>query len=378
VSFVTSPGSLAASLTELWSPRVVAEVDDAYVKVAKVHGSLAWHSHDNEDELFFVLKGHLRIEMDGQTVELDEGELSVVPKGVRHNPVADEECHLLLIERKSTQHTGNVTTEKTRSLAEQLRPMVSAGSSGGLAQTRRMNRARHVGIVAVSAEGAALCYRTLCAESRAILGPHDHPQVTMHTFPLAEYMVHVAAGRWQDAAGLLLSSADVLVRAGAELLVCPDNTLHQALDLVRDRTPVPWLHIAEEVAAVALASGFKRLGILGTRYLMEGPVYRRALVAAGIGHEIPGADDRERINAIIFDELVYGRLEEASRSYFRAVIEALGARGCDAVVLGCTEIPLLITETDSPLPVIDSTRTLARAAIREATRRGEGAHHVSG
>ena len=124
----TSPRNLAASLTELWSPRVVAEVDDAYVKVAKVHGSLAWHSHDNEDELFLVLKGHLRIEMDGHQVELDEGELYVVPNGVRHNPVADEECHLLLIERKSTRHTGNVTTEKTRSLAEQLRPIASTGA----------------------------------------------------------------------------------------------------------------------------------------------------------------------------------------------------------------------------------------------------------
>jgi aspartate racemase len=225
-----------------------------------------------------------------------------------------------------------------------------------------------VGIVAVSAEGAALCYRIICAESAPILGPHDHPQVTMHTYPLAEYMAHVEADRWHDAAGLLLSSADVLVRAGAELLICPDNTLHQALDLVRDRTPVPWLHIADEVAAVALARGFKRLGVLGTRYLMEGPVYRKTLVAAGIGHEIPEADDRERINAIIFDELVYGRLEDNSRGYFRTVIEALGARGCDAVVLGCTEIPLLIPGEDAPLPAIDSTRTLARAAIREAIR----------
>jgi aspartate racemase len=366
VSFLTSPGIAAASLTELWSPRVVAEVDDAYVKVAKIHGSLAWHSHDQEDELFFVLKGHLRIEMDGHKVELDEGELHVVPKGVRHNPVADEECHLLLIERKSTLHTGNATTEKTRSLAEQLRPIAGTGTFSGPTPTRRTNRARHVGIVAVSAEGAALCYRTICAESAPILGPHDHPQVTMHTYPLAGYMAHVEADRWQEAGELLLSSADVLVRAGAELLICPDNTLHQALDLVRDRTPVPWLHIAEEVAAAARTRGFRRLGVLGTRYLMEGPVYRRTLVAAGIGHEIPDAADRERINAIIFDELVYGRFEEPSRRYFRAVIEALGARGCDAVVLGCTEIPLLITDADSPLPAIDSTRTLARAAIREA------------
>jgi mannose-6-phosphate isomerase-like protein (cupin superfamily) len=123
MSSVSSPKQVAASLTELWSPRVLAEVDDAYIKVAKVHGSLAWHSHENEDELFLVLKGHLRIEMEGSSVELDEGEMFVVPKGVRHNPVAEQECHLLLIERKTTLHTGNIVTDKTRSLADQLRPV---------------------------------------------------------------------------------------------------------------------------------------------------------------------------------------------------------------------------------------------------------------
>ena len=120
---VVSPKQVAATLTELWSPRVVGEVDDAYIKVARVHGSLTWHSHENEDELFLILKGRLRIEMEGGSVELNEGEMFVVPKGVRHNPVAEQECHLMLIERKSTLHTGNVTTEKTRSLAEQLRPV---------------------------------------------------------------------------------------------------------------------------------------------------------------------------------------------------------------------------------------------------------------
>src|SRR5258708_35315382 len=122
MSSVPSPKQVAASLTELWSPRVIAEVDDAYIKVAKVQGSLAWHSHENEDELFLVLKGHLRIEMESGSVELSEGEMYVVPKGVRHNPVAEQECHVMLIERKATLHTGAVVTQKTRSLAEQLRP----------------------------------------------------------------------------------------------------------------------------------------------------------------------------------------------------------------------------------------------------------------
>lgn len=123
MSDVVSPHQTAASLTEYWSPRVIAEVDDAYIKVAKIQGTLAWHSHENEDELFLVLKGHLRIEMEGRVVELREGEMFVVPKGVRHNPVAEQECHVMLIERKSTLHTGDVVVERTRTLAEQLRPV---------------------------------------------------------------------------------------------------------------------------------------------------------------------------------------------------------------------------------------------------------------
>ncbi|HCZ33513.1 MAG TPA: cupin domain-containing protein [Holophagaceae bacterium] len=120
---IVSPRQVAASLTEFWSPRVVGEVDEAYIKVAKVQGSLVWHSHEAEDELFLVLKGHLRLELEDGAVELDEGEMFVVPKGVRHNPVAEQECHLLLIERKSTLHTGAEVTERTRSVAEQLRPL---------------------------------------------------------------------------------------------------------------------------------------------------------------------------------------------------------------------------------------------------------------
>ncbi len=197
-----------------------------------------------------------------------------------------------------------------------------------------MERARHIGIVAVSAEGAALCYRTICIEGAAFLGPYDHPQVTMHTHPLAEYMRHIEANRWHEAGRLLLSSANTLVRAGAELLICPDNTIHQALDLVREQSPARWLHIAEEVAAVAAKRRFQRVGVLGTRYLMEGPVYPGKLAARGIAYEVPGPDDRERINRIILDELVYGHFDESSRRYVRAVIEALGARGCDGVILG--------------------------------------------
>jgi aspartate racemase len=223
---------------------------------------------------------------------------------------------------------------------------------------------RHVGIVGVSAEGAALCYRTICAEGAARFGRHGHPEVTMHTHPLAAYMRHIDADRWDDVGRLLLSSAARVVAAGADFLVCPDNTVHQALDLVRSQSPAPWLHIAEEVADVAASRGFRRLGILGTRYLMEGPVYPGKLAGRDIAWELPDAGDRERINAVIFDELVQGVFTDASRAFLRDVIVGLGVRGCDAVVLGCTEIPLLMSEAESPLPAIDSTRTLARAALR--------------
>jgi aspartate racemase len=227
---------------------------------------------------------------------------------------------------------------------------------------------RHVGIVAVSAEGAALCYRTICAEGAETFGRHGHPEVSLHTTPLADYMRPIDAGRWDEVGEMMLASGERLRRAGAELLLCPDNTVHQGLDLVRARSPLPWLHIAEEVAAVATARGFRRLLVLGTRYLMEGPVYPTKLAANDIAHEIPDPEDRARINQVIFDDLVYGRIEDAARDDFARIIAAGRARGCDAVVLGCTEIPLLIDDTHSPLPTLDSTRILARAALRAAKR----------
>jgi len=168
---------------------------------------------------------------------------------------------------------------------------------------------------------------------------------------------------------MLLRSGERLRRVGAELLLCPDNTVHQGLDLVRARSALPWLHIAEEVAAVAGARGFRHLLVLGTRALMEGPVYGGKLGAVGISHEVPDEADRARVNEVIFEELVYGHIEDASRREFGRIIEAGRARGCDAVVLGCTEIPLLIDDTHSSLPTLDSTRILARAALRAAAAR---------
>jgi aspartate racemase len=227
---------------------------------------------------------------------------------------------------------------------------------------------RHIGIVAVSAEGAALCYRTLCAEGAAMFGRHNHPEVTMHTIPLAAHMKLIDAGRWEDEGDLLLESARKLADAGADFLICPDNTAHEAIDLIRESSPRPWLHIAEEVASVVRQRGFKKVGVLGTRYLMEGPVYPKKMEAAGVEHLIPDKEDRELINRIIFDELVYGRFENSPRAEFVRIIGGLKRKGCDAVALSCTEIPLLIGDADSSLPTLDSTRILARAALRAAAK----------
>ena len=229
---------------------------------------------------------------------------------------------------------------------------------------------QHIGIVACSAEGAALCYRTICLEGAELLGRHDHPEVSMHTHSLAKYMNCIYANDWAGVAELMISSAEKLAKAGADFLICPDNTIHQAFELVAHRSPRPWLHIAEEVGHEAKRCHYKRLGVLGTRYLMEGPVYPGKLTAAGIEYRTPGTKEREKINQIIFDELVNAQFLPRSLAYFTEVIRALGDEGCDAVVLGCTEIPLLVTADSSPLPTLDSTRLLARAALRKAVGTG--------
>lgn len=188
----------------------------------------------------------------------------------------------------------------------------------------------------------------------------------MHTYPLAEYMVAIRAGDWENVAALMISSAQKVSQIGAEFAICPDNTIHEAFEFVKEKSPIPWLHIAEAVANKAIDDGFKQLAILGTKYLVTGPVYPATLQKFDIASQIPEEDDRERIDEIIFKELVNGVFTEKSRRYFNEVIEKLKSRGCDAAVLGCTEIPLLIDPDDCPLPVLDSTRLLSRAALKEA------------
>ena len=224
----------------------------------------------------------------------------------------------------------------------------------------------HIGIVGCSAEGAALCYRTICEEGAHALGAYAHPEVTLHTPSLARYVECLNGGDLAGVAELMLASAHKLAGAGADFLICPDNTIHQALGLVAPRSPLPWLHIADVVASEAAARGYRRVGLTGTRWLVDSAVYPDRLAARGIDCVRPGEDERSEINRIIMEELVPGVVKADSVARFQAVIAGLREQGCDAVILGCTEIPLIIGDANSPLPTLDSTRLLARAALRRA------------
>jgi len=225
---------------------------------------------------------------------------------------------------------------------------------------------KHIGIVACSAEGAALCYRTICGEGAALLGPHAHPEITMHTPSLADYMACIDRGDWPGVGEIMLRSAETLAKAGADFLISPDNTIHQAYAIVAPRLPLPWLHIVEVVADEAVARGFRTLGLLGTRWLVESAVYPETLAARGLTCVRPSPAEREALNRIIMDELVRGVFTPEALAYHQAAIERMKAAGCEAVVLGCTEIPLLVDDSNAPLPTLDSTRLLARAALRRA------------
>ena len=227
---------------------------------------------------------------------------------------------------------------------------------------------QHIGIVACSAEGAALCYRTICVEGAQILGGHAHPEVSMHTHSLAEYVNCIERGDWPAVGELMLSSANKLAKIGADFLICPDNTIHRALPYVEMRSPLPWLHIAEVVAARARERGFRCLGLLGTRWLVDSEIYPEKLASRELKYVRPKVVEREEINRIIIDELVYGIFEPETVAYFQQVIGQMKDEGCDAVVLGCTEIPLVVNDANSPLPTLDSTRLLARAALRRAVQ----------
>lgn len=225
---------------------------------------------------------------------------------------------------------------------------------------------QHIGIVACSAEGASLCYRTICLEGAELLGQHGHPEVSMHTHSLAEYVRCFERDDWQGVGELMLSSAKKLADAGADFLICPDNTIHRAFPYVEPRSPLPWLHIAEVVAAQAARRGFRCLGLTGTRWLVESEIYPEALAAHSLECVRPNTAEREELNRVIMDELVCHVFKPEAIAYFQQVIGRMKDEGCDAVVLGCTEIPLILNDSNSPLPTLDSTRLLARAALRRA------------
>lgn len=225
---------------------------------------------------------------------------------------------------------------------------------------------QHIGIVACSAEGAALCYRTICTEGALYLGRHGHPEVSMHTPSLAATMGCIYRDDWRGVADIMVASAHKLVSIGADFLICPDNTMHQALPFVLSRSPRPWLHIAEAVADEAVARGFRRLGLLGTRWLVDSAVYPDVMSVRGVSVVRPEAVERDEMNRIIMDELVCSIFRPQATAWFQRIIARMRDAGCDAVVLGCTEIPLIMHDGNAPLPTLDSTRLLARAALRRA------------
>jgi aspartate racemase len=225
---------------------------------------------------------------------------------------------------------------------------------------------RHIGIVACSAEGAALCYRTICAEGTRLLGPYEHPEISLHTYAFADYVRCLDREDFRGVGDLMLGSAAKLASAGADFLICPDNTIHRALDYVLPRSPRPWLHIAEVVAEEASVRGYRRLGLTGTRWLVDSEVYPEKLAARGIACVRPSSSERDETSRIIMEELVHGVFRPLSIASYQRVFTRMKDDGCDAVILGCTEIPLIMSDANSPLPTLDSTRLLARAAVLRA------------
>ncbi|MEP0200911.1 MAG: amino acid racemase [Halioglobus sp.] len=227
---------------------------------------------------------------------------------------------------------------------------------------------KHIGLVGNSAEGAALCYRTIIEEGLSELGGFNHPEVTLHTFSLQDYMQFLEGDRrdWEDAGNKLIESVEKLKRAGADFALCPDNTIHHGVDLVRERIPLPYLHICEVVADTAKQRGYSRILVLGTRFTMRGSIYQRAMSEVDIECVMPDDEEVAELDRIIWQDLLTGKTIPESVAYYQRVIEKYKAEGCQAVVLGCTEIPLIINDENSSLPTLDSTRLLAKAALQMA------------
>jgi len=210
-----------------------------------------------------------------------------------------------------------------------------------------MSRLMHIGIVGGSAEGAALCYRTICSDGARSLGGYTHPEVSMHTPSFEEYVVCLRHDDWDGVAKLMLTSANKLAAIGAEFLICPDNTFHRAFPGVVHHSSLPWIHIADVVVDRAVGRGLKRVGILGTRWLVDGDVYPEKLAARNLEYLRPTITERVEIDRIILEELVYGEFKQRSTDYILNVIQRMKMANCDSVVLGCTELPLIINDLNS-------------------------------
>jgi aspartate racemase len=231
---------------------------------------------------------------------------------------------------------------------------------------RKAGAARHIGILAHSADGAALCFLETVREAARHLGPHQHPEITLSILPMGPTLDLYDEGDLHGVRSHLSRTAARLAAAGCDFFVCPDNTAHIALELTGEPLPLPGLHIGAIVAERAKADGRRRVGLLGTKWTMAGPVYPAAFARCGLEMRTPSAADRVLLDHIIFEELCQGQLSDASRAEYLRVIAGLQQQGCDAVALCCTEIPLLVTPDVSPLPTLDSTRLLARAAVAVA------------
>jgi aspartate racemase len=229
-----------------------------------------------------------------------------------------------------------------------------------------LRKSKHIGIVACSIEGAALCLREIAAYSLNFMGEHRHPQVTLSCIAMGEWMPAFNRGDQEGVADFMLRETEIVAKAGAQLAICPDNSAHLAFKHVAARSPIPWLHIAEEVAKAAVRGGHRHAALLGTRFTMSGPVYPEVFEKYDLKISSPAESDQKIVDEIIFKELVNGIFSEASRLRYNEVIDRMKARGCDSVILGCTEIPLLVRAEDCPLPALDSTRLLARAAVDAA------------
>lgn len=229
---------------------------------------------------------------------------------------------------------------------------------------------RTIGIVAHSTEGSALCYVTACRYAATRMGPFNHPTIVMSAIPMAASMPGWNSGRHAEVAEHLVKGVELVAAAGADFYVCPDNTAHIVLEQVATTLPIPGLHIAEVVAAEIKAKGWKRAAVLGTKWTMTGPVYAAALGRRSIEPVVPDAGMRTKIHDVIFGQLCRGEFTDEARALFQRAIHELKERGADCVILGCTEIPLVVDEASSPLPTLDSTRLLARYAVDAAMKDG--------